>query len=108
MKRSPDLLRLAGGVLLPGFIGKTPPGWVRRALAEGLAGVTLFSRNIDSPAQVARLTAALRAENGEAIVGIDEESGEVTRLEVRSGSSRPGNYALGVVDDVELTEDIAR
>ncbi|GIH91821.1 glycoside hydrolase family 3 protein [Planobispora siamensis] len=108
MKRSPELLRLADAVLFPGFEGKTPPEWLRRRLAGGLSGVVLFSRNIAGPVQVAELTAALRAENPALLVGIDEEGGEVTRLEVAAGSTRPGNYALGVVDDVELTERIAR
>ncbi|WP_182886299.1 glycoside hydrolase family 3 protein [Microbispora sp. H10885] len=108
MKRSPDLLRLADTVLLPGFAGTTAPDWVRRRLAGGLAGVVLFSRNVDTPAQLAALTSSLRAENPDVVIGIDEEAGEVTRLEARTGSSRPGNYALGVVDDVELTEQVAR
>ncbi|MFI6926121.1 glycoside hydrolase family 3 protein [Nonomuraea spiralis] len=108
MPMSGDLLRLADAVLLPGFVGRTPPDWIRRRLGEGLAGVVLFSRNIADPAQVARLTAALRAENPAVLVGTDEESGEVTRLEVSTGSSRPGGYALGVVDDVGLTEALAR
>ncbi|MEV4017205.1 glycoside hydrolase family 3 N-terminal domain-containing protein [Nonomuraea angiospora] len=108
MPLSGDLLRLADAVLFPGFAGHTPPDWLRRRLGEGLAGVALFSRNIADPAQVARLTAALRAENPSVLVGIDEESGEVTRLEVATGSSRPGGYALGVVDDVALTEALAR
>ena len=106
--RDPALLRLADAVILPGFPGREPPDWVRRRLSDGLAGVVLFSRNIGDLEQVARLTAALRAERPDAIVGIDEESGEVTRLEAATGSSRPGNYALGVVDDVALTEELAR
>ncbi|MGI5283004.1 glycoside hydrolase family 3 protein [Nonomuraea polychroma] len=108
MPQSGDLLRLADAVLFPGFAGQTPPDWLRRRLGEGLAGVVLFSRNIAGPGQVARLTAALRAENPSVLVGTDEESGEVTRLEVATGSSRPGGYALGVVDDVALTEAVAR
>ncbi|HUR03564.1 MAG TPA: glycoside hydrolase family 3 N-terminal domain-containing protein, partial [Nonomuraea sp.] len=108
MLKSGDLLCLADAVLLPGFEGRTPPDWVRRRLGEGLAGVVLFSRNITGPAQVAELTAALRAENPAVLVGTDEESGEVTRLEVATGSSRPGAHALGVVDDVTLTEALAR
>ncbi|MGW0809419.1 glycoside hydrolase family 3 protein [Nonomuraea sp. NPDC002799] len=107
MHLSGDLLRLADAVLFPGFTGHAPPDWVRRRLGAGLAGVVLFSRNIADPAQVARLTAALRAENPSVLVGTDEESGEVTRLEVATGSSRPGGYALGVVDDVALTEALA-
>ncbi|MEU8355271.1 glycoside hydrolase family 3 N-terminal domain-containing protein [Nonomuraea sp. NPDC048882] len=107
MPLSGDLLRLADAVLFPGFTGHDPPDWIRRRLGAGLAGVVLFSRNIADPAQVARLTAALRAENPEVLVGTDEESGEVTRLEADTGSSRPGGYALGVVDDVDLTESLA-
>ncbi|MFG3442350.1 glycoside hydrolase family 3 protein [Nonomuraea sp. NPDC047897] len=108
MRLSGDLLRLADAVLLPGFAGLTPPDWIRRRLGQGLAGAVLFSRNIADPAQVARLAAALRAENPAALVATDEESGEVTRLEAATGSSRPGAYALGVVDDVTLTEELAR
>ncbi|TDE37260.1 glycoside hydrolase family 3 protein [Nonomuraea mesophila] len=107
MPLSGDLLRLADAVLLPGFAGHEPPDWLRRRLGEGLAGVALFSRNIAGPAQVARLTAALRAENPSVLVGVDEESGEVTRLEAATGSSRPGAYALGVADDVAMTETLA-
>ncbi|MEV6985970.1 glycoside hydrolase family 3 protein [Sphaerisporangium sp. NPDC051017] len=107
MKRSPELLRLADSVLLPGFEGRTPPDWLRRRLGEGLSGVVLFSRNVGTPSELAELTAALRAERPEAVIGIDEETGDVTRLEAHTGSSRPGNYALGVVDDVALTERIA-
>ncbi|MEO3802843.1 glycoside hydrolase family 3 N-terminal domain-containing protein [Nonomuraea sp. B1E8] len=107
MPMSGDLLRLADAVLFPGFTGHEPPDWLRRRLGEGLAGVALFSRNIAGPAQVARLTAALRAENPSVLVGVDEESGEVTRLEAATGSSRPGAYALGVVDDVAMTETLA-
>jgi beta-N-acetylhexosaminidase len=106
-QRSEYLLRLADTVLQPGFVGTAPPVWVRRRLAEGLGGVVLFGRNIVDPAQVAALTAALRAENPDVIVAIDEEAGDVTRLESRTGSSRPGNLALGVVDDPALTEAVA-
>src|SRR4029077_2443011 len=35
------------------------------------------------------------------------EGGDVTRLEAATGSSYPGNAALGVVDDVELSEKVA-
>ncbi|MEV5329932.1 glycoside hydrolase family 3 protein [Nonomuraea fastidiosa] len=108
MSLSGDLLRLADAVLFPGFAGHTPPDWLRRRLGGGLAGVALFSRNIAGPDQLARLTAELRAENPSVLIGTDEESGEVTRLEAATGSSRPGGYALGVVDDVRLTEDLAR
>ncbi|MEV0714790.1 glycoside hydrolase family 3 protein [Asanoa sp. NPDC050611] len=102
-----ELLRLAATVLQPGFVGTTPPDWVRRWLGEGLGGVALFARNVRDPQQVAALTAALRAERADVLVAVDEEAGDVTRFESRTGSSRPGNLALGAVDDVALTQEVA-
>ncbi|MGW3662601.1 glycoside hydrolase family 3 protein [Streptomyces sp. NPDC005141] len=102
------LTRDALTVLQPGFTGTTAPDWLLRRLGEGLASVGLFGRNIVSPDQLAALTAQLRVERDDVLVAIDEEGGDVTRLEVRTGSSFPGNHALGAVDDVSLTEDVAR
>jgi beta-N-acetylhexosaminidase len=102
-----ELPELAATVLQPGFVGTTVPDWVRRWLGEGLGGVALFARNVESPAQVARLTAQLRAERPDVIVAIDEEAGDVTRFESRQGSSRPGNLGLGAIDDPALTEAVA-
>ncbi|MEV4801874.1 glycoside hydrolase family 3 N-terminal domain-containing protein [Nonomuraea sp. NPDC049421] len=101
---SGDLYRLAMTVLHPGFEGTSAPDWLRRALGEGLGGVVLFARN----AIGADLVRGLRAENPDVVVAVDEEGGTVTRLEVADGSSFPGNRALGVVDDVRLTEQVGR
>ncbi|MER7778478.1 glycoside hydrolase family 3 N-terminal domain-containing protein [Streptomyces sp. NPDC096191] len=94
-------------VLQPGFSGTTAPDWLLRRLGDGLASVALFGRNVKTPDQVAALTAQLRAEREDVLVAIDEEGGDVTRLEVRTGSSFPGNHALGAVDDVGLTREVA-
>ncbi|MEV0694310.1 glycoside hydrolase family 3 protein [Streptomyces sp. NPDC050388] len=101
------LTRDALAVLQPGFAGTTAPDWVLRRLGEGLTSVGLFGRNIASPGQLAALTGQLRAERPDVLVAIDEEGGDVTRLEVRTGSSFPGNHALGAVDDTELTRAVA-
>ncbi|MFG3547153.1 glycoside hydrolase family 3 protein [Streptomyces sp. NPDC047725] len=101
------LTRDALTVLQPGFTGTTAPDWLLRRLGEGLASVGLFGRNIASPGQLAALTAQLRAEREDVLVAIDEEGGDVTRLEVRTGSSFPGNLALGAVDDTGLTRQVA-
>ncbi|KRC95458.1 MULTISPECIES: glycoside hydrolase family 3 protein [unclassified Streptomyces] len=101
------LTRDALTVLQPGFPGTTAPDWLLRRLGEGLASVGLFGRNIASPGQLSALTARLRAERDDVLVAIDEEGGDVTRLEVRTGSSFPGNHALGAVDDVSLTLEVA-
>ncbi|MBB2942893.1 beta-N-acetylhexosaminidase [Actinoplanes lutulentus] len=108
MSNHGELPELAAAVLQPGFVGTSAPDWVRRWLGNGLGGVALFARNVESPAQVAALTAQLRAEYPDVIVAIDEEAGDVTRFESRLGSSRPGNLALGAIDDAELTEAVAR
>ncbi|MEV5969154.1 glycoside hydrolase family 3 N-terminal domain-containing protein [Streptomyces sp. NPDC051921] len=102
------LTRDALTVLQPGFVGTTAPDWLLRRIGEGLSSVGLFGRNIVAPDQLAALTARLRAERDDVLVAIDEEGGDVTRLEVKEGSSFPGNYALGSVDDVELTRAVAR
>ncbi len=85
------LERLALACLLPGFQGADgPPDWLRRQLAAGLGGVALFARNVGSPAQVAALTQALRTEaGGPLLVAIDEEGGDVTRLEAATGRALP-------------------
>ncbi len=101
------LTRDALAVLQPGFTGTTPPDWLLRRLGEGLGAVALFARNIESPEQLAALTARLRAEVPDVIVAADEEGGDVTRLEARRGSSFPGNHALGAVDDPDLTRAVA-
>ena len=101
------LERVAATCLFPSFEGRAPPQWIRRWLQEGLGGGVLFARNVESREQLRSLTDGLRAERGDVLVAIDEEGGDVTRLEVRTGSSYPGNAALGVVDDVELTEQVA-
>jgi beta-N-acetylhexosaminidase len=104
---SAELERLAAACILPGFEGPRAPDWVRRRLADGLGGVVLYAWNVESRDQLRALTADLSAEREDVIVAIDEEGGDVTRLEADSGSSYPGNGALGVVDDVGLTERVA-
>jgi beta-N-acetylhexosaminidase len=102
-----ELERLAAGCLLAGFEGTTVPDWLQRKLEAGLGGVVLFAWNVESRQQVAQLTESLRGERQDVVVGIDEEGGDVTRLEADRGSSYPGNWALGAVDDPALTEEVA-
>ena len=107
--------RAALRCLLPGFIGTEAPEWVLRRAAEGLGGVCLYARNITSPerggdpaAGLASLCRQLHAENPGLIIAIDEEGGDVTRLEAATGSSYPGNLALGAAGDLDLTRSVAR
>ena len=102
-----DLERVAAGCLFPGFAGLVPSDELRSWVERGLGGVVLFARNVRDREQLAALTADLRAERPDLLVAVDEEGGDVTRLEAAAGSSYPGNHALGAVDDVELTEQVA-
>lgn len=104
------LLRLVNSVIWPGFVGTTAPAWLTQALSDGLAGVVYFSHNIDpdSPAQLAALSAAIRAANPVAVIGVDEEGGNVTRLQARDGSTIPGAAVLGALDDIALSEAAGR
>jgi beta-N-acetylhexosaminidase len=101
-----ELERLAATCLLPGFAGLTLSDELKRLLERGLGGLVLFARNVRDREQLVALTAALRAERPDLLVAVDEEGGDVTRLEAAEGSSYPGNLALGAVDDPELTEQV--
>jgi Glycosyl hydrolase family 3 N terminal domain len=95
------------GCLLARFSGPAPP-WLRRWLDGGLAGVVLFAGNIAGPDQLRSLVAQLREHNPDVLIAVDEEGGIVTRMDEATGSSYPGNAALGAVDDVALTGQIAQ
>ncbi|WBB82069.1 glycoside hydrolase family 3 protein [Micromonospora sp. WMMD882] len=106
MGLDPGLRRLVLGTLLAAYPGPTPPAWALELTGAGLAGFTLFGPNVQTPAQVAAATAALRAARPDVLVTIDEEGGDVTRLAHATGSPYPGNAALGAVDDVTLTRQV--
>lgn len=96
-----DLDRLANGVLWPGFLGTEAPEWLLTELQDGLAGVVYFGQNVGDG--LPALSAQILGANPEALIGIDEEGGSVTRLESVEGSTLPGAAQLGTVDDVEAT-----
>ncbi|MET4781197.1 beta-N-acetylhexosaminidase [Glaciihabitans sp. UYNi722] len=101
-------MNASAGVLLPGFVGTTLPDWLAARLRNGLAGVCIFGQNIASRTQLKELTDAIRAANPNALIAIDEEGGDVTRLYYETGSPYPGNAILGRIDDAEYTEFVAR
>ncbi len=93
--------------LLPGFSGTVLPAWLRDRLRAGLGGVCLYAQNIASPGQLRRLTDAILAENPYAIIAIDEEGGDVTRLFAATAAPFPGNAVLGRLDDLDTTRATA-
>jgi beta-N-acetylhexosaminidase len=96
-----SLDQLANACIFPSFPGDAVPDWVRRFLADGGGGIVLFAYN--APYDVC---SALRAERGDVLLAIDEEGGDVTRLEWDTGSSYPGGAALGAIDDSTVTEAV--
>ena len=100
--------RLALGAMLASFPGTTVPDWALRLLDQGLAGYVLFGYNVVDPDQLRDLVSRLREVRPDAIVGIDEEGGDVTRLAHAEGSHYPGNAALGAADDTDLTRQVYR
>ena len=106
---SPDLARLAMTVLQPGFDGTVPP----RLAAPGARRRPRRGRPVRPQPHRPRADGrtrrpAARARTRPSSSRSDEEGGAVTRLEASTGSSWPGNRALGVVDDVARTERVAR
>ena len=107
-----DERRLAYGVLLAQFPGTSVPSWLDEPLRNGLAGIILFGENtpdVETTRGVVEAFQSVRRNAGgpPLIVASDEEGGDVTRLQVGTGSSLPGNAALGDVDDADLTQRCA-
>jgi beta-N-acetylhexosaminidase len=103
-----SIRRQVAATLLPGFVGTTLPGWLENRLRGGLGGVCVFGPNITSAAQLRELTDSIYAANPDAIIAIDEEGGDVTRLYYEAGSPYPGNAVLGRLGDTTYTEAVAR
>lgn len=103
----PALLRLADSVIAPGYSGNGTPAWVERAVEGGLGAVCWFAHNVPDRADGASvISSRLHAVRPDLLVLSDEEGGTVTRIEAATGSSWPGNAALGRVDDEALTEQV--
>ncbi|MBX6371173.1 MAG: glycoside hydrolase family 3 protein [Acidothermus sp.] len=100
--------RLINACLLPGFAdGDRLPSWLARDLDRDLAGVAIYGRNLVDENSVSTIARSVHERSPNALVALDEEGGDVTRLEYRRGSSYPGNLALGVLDDVRVTANVA-
>lgn len=104
-----DALRLAvRATLMPGFSGFAAPEWILDELRDGLLSVCIYGENVRDRPQLVALGAQLRAAAPAALVAIDEEGGEVTRLHYREGAPYPGSAILGRIDDLSYTEEIGR
>jgi beta-N-acetylhexosaminidase len=105
---SAGLRRDALGALAVGFAGGTAPDSLRRAVADGLGCVVLFTRNVGDSEQLAALTATLRDERPDLLIAIDHEGGEFSHLSAVSRWPMPSPRTLGDLDDPGLTRTSAR
>jgi beta-N-acetylhexosaminidase len=111
------LRRKIASLLVVGFRGEhvTSSDWIMRAIREqGLGGVILFDRdqitrarrNISSPAQVTSLIRTLRAASpGRLIVSIDQEGGQISRLNPGDGFPATRSEAqIGAINSAAATQ----
>ena len=105
-----ELDRLSTPASFPPSPAHGRPTGSRREVDAGLGGVVVYGANITAAGgRLGGLTlAAACPMRDDLIVAIDEEAGDVTRLWYRDGRRYRGNLALGAVDDVALTEPVAR
>ncbi|GAB3263853.1 glycoside hydrolase family 3 N-terminal domain-containing protein [Kineosporia babensis] len=105
-----DVARQAHRVLMASFHGLELPGWLAGRLEQGLGSVCLFGTNLSgSDAQATELTGQIQQSSTDGcLVTLDEEGGDVTRLDARRGGSTAGHAVLGAVDDVALTRAVGQ
>ncbi len=103
------LRRQAHRVLMVSFFGTQIPNWLETGLAAGIGSICLFGSNLTGDdEQVKQLAAALhRASPDGTVVTLDEEGGDVTRLDAHRGSPTAGHAVLGAADDPALTRQVA-
>ena len=99
--------------LMYSFQGYTAPAEVIEAVRQGqIAAFCLFANNVQSPAQLRKLTHALHmaARNGgqlPPLIGIDQEGGQL--MAVTGGATElPGNMALGATNSPDLAQQVGR
>ena len=103
------LQKKAGQTLVVGFEGQNAPTPICDALSEdALAGVILFSRNIESAEQTKQVLTAFAKAAGKGsppLLCVDQEGGRVQRMKAPF-MELPPMRSLGNTDDVQLTEAI--
>ena len=105
-----DVRRHAGQLAIAGFAGHTIPDDLRALAREfDLGGVIFFSRNVESPEQVAELSHEARtlAREIPLWVSVDQEGGRVARLKAPF-TVWPPMLTLGRSGDEQLAARFAR
>src|SRR5699024_10101532 len=81
------------GVLMAPFTGTTLPPWLGEVLDAGLASVILFGHNTPDVVTAQGLARAVHARAEDCLVAIDEEGGDVTRLQAATAPPPPAARA---------------
>jgi len=104
----PDLERAVAGMFAIGFDGKTVTPSLQKLLDRGVGAVALFSQNVESPQQVARLCYDIQKRAGRPVlIAVDQEGGRVARL--RKGFTPiPSMRAVGETNDEILAHSIGQ
>jgi beta-N-acetylhexosaminidase len=106
---SNEVRRLAAGLFVVGFPGTAPDDEVKRLVDDGVAGVILFKRNVDTAAETAGLVRALKTYAGRPLVAaVDQEGGRVARLRGAPFTALPPMRELGRTRDEALLERVGR
>lgn len=90
--------RLAMRLLMVGFDGTTLPKHVEQWIDNGLGGVVLFRRNIETLEQLITLNGSILGRKQPLMLGVDEEGGRVRRLRGMT-SDLPPMAELGATQD---------
>ena len=103
------LFRECAGLFIVGFPGLSADAEVERLIDDGVGGIILFKRNVDSPAQVASLVKALKTRAGRPLLAsVDQEGGRVARLRGAPFTALPPMRHLGMSGDAALVERAGR
>lgn len=104
-----NLRNKIGQLVMAGFEGTKPSKAITRLIKEyRIGGVILFSRNIESPTQLAKLTQSLQKLSPDAplLIAIDQEGGRVSRL-APPFTQFPPARTIGTCNSVPLTYSVA-
>ncbi|GAA5811524.1 hypothetical protein MFLAVUS_004961 [Mucor flavus] len=114
MTKTTDMNQDIGQLLMCGFHGvEATEGILDLIRTRNLGSVIFFSRNIESPEQVQRLTHTLQTAAKEAghtrplFIAVDQENGVVRRLG-SSGTYLPGSMALGAIGSTSAAYQVAK
>ncbi len=104
-----SLFQECASLFIVGFPGVAPDDEVKRLIDDGVGGVILFKRNVESAGQVAELVRTLKAHAGRPLIAsVDQEGGRVARLRGAPFTALPPMRQLGLTGDAALVERAGR